>query len=625
MGGLNTLLRPNELNSSELAQADNLVLVGRGVPTKRWGTSTYFTGGSVGSVRGLKSFYKADGTNELLTITDEGFLRKRAGTSLASINGCSYASGANAFMTQLNDNIYIVNGVQTLTRYSSPTLVGFPTISVPALTGASNISNASGTSAKGYRLSAISQVGETLASSELEIDNQPVDLGGDAGGVIRITWTGVSAASGILQGYNIYGRDLGNETFLSSVDAKTTTFLDDGSNIPTLFTYPPTADSTGGPVAKYVVRFQDRLVYAGILGEPSKVLISGKVPNHEKFDVSFGGNFIRVEPDSGDNITGLGIFKDRIIIFKAHSVWQITLNITQAGNFFITEPTLQLITSSKGCIAPRSICMVENDIFFLSARGVHSLGYQIGFTFDQLRANEASAKIRPFFLALPVSQLQNATAVYYDFKYIISFPGSGKTMIYDVLRQAWMGPWTFDTNVMEVYTDTNSVEHVLLGGYSDSKINETSASFVNDNGNPIQTILATKKEDFGDWSLFKTVKSIFTDMKNVSGSVVVNLVLEQRTGAAVIAKSFNVVPTTGNSGWGSDVWGTALWGDTGNKASSGNTDATDVIRWANINQAARTIQITVKTVNSNDNYELLGIRGEAKLIGSGFRPSSWRV
>jgi hypothetical protein len=68
-----------------------------------------------------------------------------------------------------------------------------------------------------------------------------------------------------------------------------------------------------------------------------------------------------------------------------------------------------------------------------------------------------------------------------------------------------------------------------------------------------------------------------------------------------------------------------MWGDTFGKAMTTGVDSADVIRWANINQAARTMQLVVKTSNINDNYELLAVRGDAKTIGSGFRPSSWRI
>ena len=36
-GGWNNLFKPTELEDNELAQADNLMLIGKGVPTGRWG------------------------------------------------------------------------------------------------------------------------------------------------------------------------------------------------------------------------------------------------------------------------------------------------------------------------------------------------------------------------------------------------------------------------------------------------------------------------------------------------------------------------------------------------------------------------------------------------------------
>jgi hypothetical protein len=625
IGGLNILLRPNEIATQELAQADNLMLIGRGVPTKRWGIGNYYAAGATGTVRGMSGFYKSDGTNELVSLTDEGILAVKNGVTFAPIAGVSWASGYPAQMAQLGDTMYIVNGQRALAKYSSPTLVGFATIGIPSILGASNISNATGTSTKGYRISAISQVGETLGSTEFTLPNQPQDLGGDFGGAIWLQWTGASAASGIVRGFNIYGRDAGDETFVGSVDPTSNTWVDDGKSPATLFSYPPLADSTGGPVAKYVVRYQDRLIYAGLSGAPAEVLISGKWKNHEKFDLAYGGNFCNIEPDAGDDITGLAVFKERIIVFKQRSIWQITLSFTQAGNFFITEPNLTLITASKGCIAPNSIQFVENDLYYLSQRGVHSLGYQQGFTLDALRTNEMSFKVRPFFEGMTYSQMQGATAVYTDFKYILSFPGANKTIVYDVQRGGWMGPWSYDANCATIYKDSSNNNHYLIGRSDSFNVDEVGPNYSDDKGTLIPTRLATKKEDFGDWSLFKTVKSIFTQMKNVTGTVGVNLQLEERSGNVVTAKSFNIVPTTGVTGWGADFWGNTLWGNTEGKAALTGSDTSDLIRWANINRAARTMQLNVTTSNINDNYELLAIRGEAKPIGSGFRPSAWRT
>lgn len=622
--GLNTLLRENEIGKDELAQADNILLIGKGVPTKRWGTALFNqAGNATGSVRGLKGYYTSNGTVELLSITDDGFLTKKSGASYSLIAGASWASGHNAYMTQLDDSIYIVNGQRELVRYSLPTLNGFATIGVPVIAGASNLSNATGSTIKSYRASAVSEVGETVASNPFELISQPVSLGGVNGGTIRVAITPPSTASGILAGINVYGRDSGSERFLGFLPGNATIFLDDGSSIPKEFTFPPTADSTGGPKAKYIKRFFDRLVFAGIDGEPSKVLISGRVPNQEKFDLSYGGNYINIEPDAGDNITQIEVYRDRIIVFKERSIWQITLTFEAIGNFFVTTPVLQLITASTGCIAPRSVVPVENDIYFLSRRGVNSLGYESGFAIDALRSNEISVKVRPFFKNLTVPQKVGATATYYDFKYIISFPGLDRTMVFDRERLAWIGPWTTDANMFETFYDENNAEHLLFGRDDSALVDEYSESLQSDKGSAIQTVLRTRQEDFGDWSQFKNIRNVFTQFRNITGEVSADITLEQRNGAVISAESFSVEPNTGASGWGADLWGSALWG--GTNAEVGGVDSQQTIRWADLNKSARTVQLTVRTNGISSNFELLGIRGKATGISAGFLPSSWRT
>ena len=267
--GLNTLLRENEIAKEELSQANNILLKGRGVPTKRWGTALYYqSGNATGSVRGLKGMYYSNGTVELVALTDDGFLTLQNGSSFTRVNGASWASGYNTSLTQLENTMYIVNGQRELVKYSNPTLVGFPTIAPPVISGASNISNATGSTIKSYRATSVSQVGETLASASFQIGSQPASFGGIVGGVMRVVIAPASTASGILQGTNIYGRDAGYERYVGFLPGSATIFYDDGSVIPSEFTLTPTADSTGGPKAKYIERFQDRLVFAGIDGEP---------------------------------------------------------------------------------------------------------------------------------------------------------------------------------------------------------------------------------------------------------------------------------------------------------------------------------------------------------------------
>ena len=94
----------------------NLMLAGQGIPTKRWGTALYFTSSATGAVRGMSGFYQIDDTNELLAITDEGYLRKRNGSTFTAIAGVSWASGYNVEMAQIADKMYFVGGSREMAR-----------------------------------------------------------------------------------------------------------------------------------------------------------------------------------------------------------------------------------------------------------------------------------------------------------------------------------------------------------------------------------------------------------------------------------------------------------------------------------------------------------------------------
>jgi hypothetical protein len=613
--GLNTLLKETEVQKDELVQADNLMLIGKGVPTKRWGTDLYFLSAATGSVRGLKGLYQADGTTQLLCITDQGILTQKSNASFSTLTGASWASGYNAEMTQLDDKMYIVNGNREMVRYSNPTLYSFATLAIPTGAFATQVSGVSGTNSYAYRISSVSDVGETTASTSIEAGDCPDDLGH---GSVLVTWSAISTASGVLKGYNIYGRRLGDERFLKGVNASSTSWYDDGSVTPSEFTFPATADSTGGIIAKYIMRFEDRLIFAGIDGEPSKVVFGGKVANQEKFDWSLGGGFTRIEPDAGDNITGLSRFENKIIVFKEKSIWQITFSTTEG----VTIGTPQLITGSHGAIAPRSIVAVENDIFFLSRKGVYALGYEPNI-FNVIRTNEISAKIRPFFDGLTTAQKKDATAFYYKFQYGLAFPGKDKTMVYDRERLAWMGPWNKDARVFDIYYDSSDDENLIYGEDNAPNVMEYDEAFGDDDGTTIATTLRTRKDDFKDWARFKNIKEIFTLFRNVQGTVNVDIRLQQRDGQVTTAKSFSITTAVSSAGWASGMWADQLWADS--EEAGGASDINEIYRWTVLNKPARNVQFIVSTNNRNDNYELLAIKANAKPLGLGFIPSSEKV
>lgn len=628
-GGLNTLFKDTEIAKNEVAQFDNLMLTGRGIPTKRWGTALYFTSytsTATISVRGLSGFYQKDSTNQLLAITDAGYLSQRSGSTFTAINGVSWASGSNVEMSQISDRMYFVGGDREMVRYSNPTLVGFPTIGQPTSLGVSQLSGASGSRTYSYRLTHVTAVGETLPATAVTLINQPEDTNN---GTIRIAWTNASTASGIRLGTNVYRGDLGDETFISRVGGEATFWLDEGEALPTLFSYPPKVDTTGGVNAKYIVRFQDRLVIAGVDTDPTLVLISGAEPLHERFDFGSNGGFVRVEPDSGDDITGLAVKADKIIVFKERSVWQIKLEqraYKTINEITLTalDPQVSLITASIGCASHRTITNVENDILFLAkgGRGVFVLGNEPGILGDILRTNEVSVKIRPFFENLTPTEEMNACAAYFNNKYFLGVPGKNQTMVFDRERNAWVGPWTFDGRIFHVYYDSDDKAHLIKGNDTDPDVEETSASYPGDKGIALNTNLRTKREAFNDFASFKNIKNILTLWRDLSGSVDVDIRLEEREGNTITAKSFSVVTGSGNSGWGADLWANTQWGDTEEAGEA--RDLSEIVRQAQLQKAARNIQMIIKTDGLNDNYKLMTIKGEANKIGQ-FRPLEWRV
>lgn len=616
--GLITILRPTEVPKNALVQADNLLLTGAGVPTKRWGTANYFLAGT-GNVYGLGGYYPLSGDPELLAVTAAGYLTKKSSASYAIITGASYPSIANVEMTQLNDKEYLVSELREMIRYDGTNLTGFPTVSYPSSVYATQMSGASGTNTYSYRLTTATAVGETVGTSAFSVSNQPQSL---EDGALLVSWSAPSAASGVLKSINIYGREEGDERFLGTVDWQSTNFIDNGDAIPQELTYPPTADSTGGVKCKYVIRFQDRLVFAGIDGDPSKVIISGHVPLHERTDISYGGNYIRIEPDAGDEVTGLTVFEGKIVVFKEKSIWQVTLSSIQVGNYYVAIPEATLITKSHGCVSHRSITDVENDVFFLSRKGVYVLGYEPNIL-NVLRTNEVSANVRPFFNDITSAQLGNAAATYHNSKYLLSFPGTNKTIQYDRERTAWMGPWTYDATIYNTYYDSSNDEILTYGKDTGGYVNRIGPDYKDDEGTAITTILRTKIEDFGDWSLFKTIRDGFLNFRNISGTVNLNIRLEEEDGNTVSALSSTIETTAGNSGWGAHLWGDTLWGDSEEEGGGGGIN--NLVRSATLNKIARTIQYEIKTSNRNDNYELLAIRTRAKPISRGFMPSAWKL
>lgn len=619
--GLNLILRPTELERDELAQADNVMLTGSGIVTGRWGTDNYFTANATGTIRGFGTYKNtSDGTNEIFTLTDEGYLAKKNGTSYTRINGQSYPSGSIIRAEQLGGITYIVSKDRPMASYTGATLSIFATLSAPTGLSATNFSGASGTSTYSWRITTLSNSGgETTGSTAIELGNLPQDLSDTE---VRVFWT---LATGNVAGYQIYRGLPADETFLAAVGPSISSYVDRGTpSSETILS--PLTNSTGGVKSEFLTKFRDRLL-AVDANDRNKLLISGRYPKQYSFNYFDGGGYIYIDPDSGEDITGIAVQPgtDKIVVYKDSSHYAVELTTVQIGNFILLDPTYQPISTSIGASSQDTIQTVENDTFYFGRKGLYVTGYEPNFL-NIIRTNEVSAKMRPYLDLLNDNDYTTANAFYVNKKYVLSFPRRKEMIVYDRERGAWMGPWKMPYGISHMlkYDDDTGTEKWVIGSYNDNNVYTFEAALNTDTGTAIQKIVRTNKEVFGQWSLLKIVKLFYSLFRSVKGSVTVNILAELRDGTTSNIKSFTIegAAVSGAIGWGANLWGNTQWG-----LSDGDVIVTsdELTKYTQLFKSIRLLQVEVITTTANSNFELVQLRATASSQGEGSLSSASRV
>lgn len=620
--GLNLLLRPTELGRDEYTVGDNIMLIGSGVPTGRWGTSQYFSVNATGSIRGFATYNNtASLTNEIISLSDQGLLAKKNGASSTVITGQSYPSGSVIRSEQLGGYTYFVSKDRPLTQYNGSTLQVFATLAPPTGATATNISGVTGTYTYSWRITALGPSGgETTGSTAVLLPLLPQDLSRTR---VDVRWTATSAAS--LSGYQVFRGLPGDETFIGAVGPTVTLFTDDGSpGSETIL--PPLTNTTGGVKSQFITKFNDRLLMVDD-NDRTKLLISGRYPNQAKFNWADGGGYVYIDPDSGQDITGIAVQpgSNKIVVYKDFSHYSVELGTVNIGNYVVLDPTYQPISTAVGCSNPDTIQVVENDIFYFGRKGLYVTGYEPNFL-SVIRTNEISAKMRPYLARLNDDDYTNCCAMYVDNKYLLSFPSRKEILVYDRERGCFAGIWKlpFGINKMMKYIDGTGTERWVIGSAQSNETYTFEPSVNSDDGTTISKTIKTNKEAFTSWTELKVIQLFHILFRNITGSVTANILLEDRNGSTSTVKSFSIVGSSisGKSGWGSMLWGTKKWGDMRGTPVTGSDE---IARWGTLYKPGRLIQLEITCTAANSNFELLGVDFTAKSQGKGSLSSQQRV
>jgi hypothetical protein len=148
-------------------------------------------------------------------------------------------------------------------------------------------------------------------------------------------------------------------------------------------------------------------------------------------------NFIQINTNDGQNITGIEVINDNVIIFKDDSVWILTGDPLGSGNT-TTIGNLQLrkANSSVGCSAFRTIQKVGSILFFMHYTGIYALqNYSVVSIADYM--SNTFGSMNQNFVSL-------CWAVYDDFtdQYIMGYPSTtsvtcDSAMVYNTTTKAY--------------------------------------------------------------------------------------------------------------------------------------------------------------------------------------------
>jgi len=519
--GVNKLVSNTQTKENELASGTDIQLVEDGkVKCPRDGQS-YYGAEKDSQVVGLYPYYKSGESASLLRISGTTLQVYNSG-SWDNVSGASYTAGLDTEGVMAFDRLYLTNGTDNLSYYDGTNITSFSAVSAPAAPTVTRDGGSAGTFTFSYKITSVTDVGESLASSAGSTTLNQSTLSSTV--KMSVSWSAVTGAIG----YNVYGRKDGKWYFITYLEGNgSVSYSDAGAITPSEVFPPPEGDTTTGPKAKYIAVYKDSLFLIGDPDNPSRLYYSAGGDLINDFTIGSGGGFIDIAKNNGQKGVGMIVFKDALLVFKEGSIYSFSFGSEGL-------PQVQQVTAAVGAVSGRSIVAVENDVFFASSRGIFTIGNESGFAFDVLRTNELSAKIRPVFQTIETTRLEDIAAVYSTVNntnlVIFSYTPAGSTtnskaIIYDRERLAWVEWTNLSANCWANFRNSSSVEMTLYGDDSSGYVKRIFDGS-DDFGTAIAGSFKLKAVDFKESNIYKKLKDIDIILRQPTGVVTLNLITD---------------------------------------------------------------------------------------------------
>lgn len=310
------------------------------------------------------------------------------------------------------------------------------------------------------------------------------------------------------------------------------------------------------PNGKFVIVHKNRLYIAGDPSNPSRIYMSD-IGQPESFP---GLNFIDIDTNDGDMITGIAELGDSLVIFKERSLY--VLRGTGPQNYSLLDSH-----QAHGTVSHWSIVQILNRLFYLSRDGVYA--------FDGKNVRLESDLIKGSVMGLNNNQAWNqqylatACAVDYKGKYWLSLSEgttvfNNRVYLFDYIHGAWTR-YDIPVSTFALFQSSLSATYDLYSGDPTTGNVFHQDTGTSDNGNSINAYYRTKDYDFGATAHFKSYKGLFFAAEQQLQSYSINVQYIQDLG-----KISKVIPLNlGGSDpslWGTFVWGRDPWGAVPNVA-----------------------------------------------------------
>lgn len=323
-------------------------------------------------------------------------------------------------------------------------------------------------------------------------------------------WT--SKHAGAMSGANVEFATF--EDTLLMVGSTETTMKWDGvtASFSTLLGTPPAN-------AKFICVYKGRVFIANHAGGKSRLNYCAE-GNAEDWTTAGQAGFYEIDPDDGDEITGMIAADNAIYIFKRRTVYMLLG--WNPSNFEIRP-----VKRNYGCAEHRSLVNMGPFVIYLSDYGLHSI------------SSDKQGLLHPAIeFDLRALTKAGTQATRYNDLYILAYDSDAngrndKAFILDTLT----GAWTQWTN-QNVRSWCLKLDNTLLSGGADNKtIVRQHDTTENDEGAAIEMKWRSKKFGWGDIAAMKTLQEYFVYTKPISGK---NLTIRIRADGVQIGSDITV-------------------------------------------------------------------------------------